>query len=105
MNMKKLTLTTIAILAFNIVNAQKIIKIVDSLDDKHYWTADETPVYSDNGTDGFAMRASFKYNEPNPILTGFSVTVGGWGCVEKTEIIVLFEDGDKFKLTSWNKFR
>lgn len=85
-----------------------IVKSVDDMTDKtYYFPTFKIPLINKAENQGLGISAFIDEKEyDNTIyikdLDVKSINVGG--CVEKSEIIFLFEDGSKINLISWNKF-
>lgn len=80
-----------------------IVKLVDEMDDKVYLVPSHRLVISnDEQTIGIIIDVFI--NENFTFSTLYAKMVGIGGCNEKDEIIILLEDGEKIKKTSWKKF-
>jgi hypothetical protein len=90
------------------VDSVYIVKSVDDMTDKtYYFPTFKIPLINKAENQGLGISAFIDEKEyDNTIyikdLDVKSINVGG--CVEKSEIIFLFEDGSKINLISWNKF-
>jgi hypothetical protein len=91
--------------------SQKDLRIIEDCTDlsgKCYIYASHTFVIANAEKDkGFKLDADFKRNEETQALevTGFLCKLVNIGtCSEKNELILLFEDGSKFTIYSWNKW-
>lgn len=90
------------------VDSVYILKSVDDMTDKtYYFPTFKIPLINKTENQGLGISAFIDEKEyDNSIyikdLDVKSINVGG--CVEKSEIIFLFEDGSKINLISWNKF-
>jgi hypothetical protein len=116
--MKKIViLISSVILSFNAYTQTKtkkdvdsvyIVKSVDDMTDKTYYFPNfKIPLIDKAQNKGLGISAFIDEKEyDNSIyikdLDVKSINVGG--CVEKSEIIFLFEDGTKINIISWNKF-
>lgn len=114
---KTIILISSLILSFNAYTQTKtkkdvdsvyILKSVDDMTDKtYYFPTFKIPLINKTENQGLGISAFIDEKEyDNSIyikdLDVKSINVGG--CVEKSEIIFLFEDGSKINLISWNKF-
>jgi hypothetical protein len=114
---KTIILISSLILSFNAYTQTKtkkdvdsvyIVKSVDDMTDKtYYFPTFKIPLINKTENQGLGISAFIDEKEyDNSIyikdLDVKSINVGG--CVEKSEIIFLFEDGSKINLISWNKF-
>lgn len=111
--MKKLnTLIIAGILALitNITFAQKdsiyISKIVDDMSDKvYYFPSRKMVCATDDKKMGFSVSAFLEAGDGFISVSDMKIVMVNIGnCVEKNEIIILFEDDTKLMLTSWNEF-
>ena len=114
---KTIILISSLILSFNAYTQTKtkkdvdsvyILKSIDDMTDKtYYFPTFKIPLINKTENQGLGISAFIDEKEyDNSIyikdLDVKSINVGG--CVEKSEIIFLFEDGSKINLISWNKF-
>jgi hypothetical protein len=83
-----------------------VAKHIDDMNDKIYYYPSKTLICQDKAIGvGFSVSFSIKGNTDNEIeINGISVKVIGLECVEKTELLFLFEDNSKLSITSWNEF-
>jgi hypothetical protein len=84
-----------------------IAKLVDDLSDDVYYVPSESILLLDRENDkGFRVNLSFKGDDDKTVkISGVDVkSVGIGGCVEKSQLIILLENGEKVTLNSWNKF-
>jgi hypothetical protein len=106
--MKNLILFSIVVLsAFKFQAQQQIYRYKDDMTDKVYYFASEgLVVKSEDGKQGFRLELDVKMNEDNVLASnGLSLKVANIGnCNEKDLLIMLFENGEKISLNSWNKF-
>ncbi len=100
--MKKIVF--IIILSATVSNSQKLVKYIDTMEDKTYWLVSDSPIYSDNDKNGFILNPAFKYPSQEPIFKGLAVEVFGWSCVEEVKLTIQFEDKSKIAIVSWNDF-
>lgn len=86
----------------------RIEKTVDEMDGRIMYLAN-TSLYIENGMGSEQIIFTFHIegNTDNNIqakgLTVFTSGIGG-NCVEKSELIILFDDGDKIIKNAWNDF-
>lgn len=81
-----------------------VSKEVDDMTDKVYYYPSEKLICQDKSR-GFSLKFNIDGKTDNSIkVGGISVKVIGLECVEKTELLFLFEDDSKLSVTSWNKF-
>jgi len=83
-----------------------ISKCIDEMTDKvYYFGSKKILCISEDGEKGFALNVSFKEKAGVVKYGGIYVKSSGIGsCNEKSKLIILFEDGSKQTLTSWNDF-
>lgn len=109
--MKKMILSAIFIVASLMSIAQKndsvfIYKQVDDMEDEVYYFPSRKIVCSnEDKSKVFSLSAFIESDSDSNLSIGnLSVTAIGFGCLEKCELIIMFDDGTKIKSTSWNKF-
>jgi hypothetical protein len=78
----------------------------DEMEDKTYYFPSQKIAIIDREKEiGFSVSAFIEEKGDELIVNEIEVkSVGIGSCVEKDELILLFEDDSKMKLTSWNKF-
>jgi hypothetical protein len=78
---------------------------VDKMTDKAYAFSSKGLMCSEDGDKGFFITADFQFKNGKVIYNGLSLKSAKIGnCVEKSNLIFLFEDDTKFQLTAWNDF-
>jgi len=84
-------------------NKVTIIKEQDEMDDRvFYYTSSDIVVADETKKKGFRIEP---YINKDVKFTDLNVKMVGLGnCNENNELIFLFENGNKIKLTSWNDF-
>lgn len=109
--MKKVNLIAVALLIFvgNLFSQKDSIfvgKSVDDMEDKSYYYPSSDLVISNEGkTKGIRLSAFIDEKDGEIWIGDLSVKMVNIGsCVEKNELIIMFEDSSKISLTSWNKF-
>ena len=111
--MKKLILEAFVFcFVFKSVCAQKIIKHIDTMNDKVYFFTDKRlALVNKEQKKGFALDlfittyGEHSDNDISPIIEGLttsSVNIGT--CNENDELIIQFDDDSKIKLISFNEF-
>jgi hypothetical protein len=86
-------------------NGLYIGKIIDEMKDKIYFAPSKKLVCINEGSKkAFSISYYFAEENKTPVLRGIDIKVVGIGCIEKTKLYFLFDDGEKFNITSWNKF-
>ena len=103
--MKKVLVLLVTVLALNLSSAQ-ITKTVDTMSDEITFTTSNHITGSDStfNSRSFVMYLSLKADGDSAEIQGLAVIIEGLSCVESVEAIILLEDGNKLKMTSWNKF-
>ena len=98
--MKKILLLVLAISTF--ASDVKIYKYIDEMTEETSYLASHNAVIKnyEKGR-GFSIRP---YIDDSAVITGITITHIGFGCSEKDQLIILLENGQKIKLTSWNDF-
>ena len=83
-----------------------VVKETDEMTDKVYYYLNEKLVCQNaEKTKGFALEYNLKGKTDAAIkVSGLMLKVIGLDCLEKTQLLFLFEDASKFSTTSWNKF-
>jgi hypothetical protein len=77
----------------------------DKMTDKKYAFGSKNLLCTENGKKGFRISITWNNKEGEITYNGFTVNSAGIGsCNENDEIIFLYIDDSKSKLTSWNKF-
>jgi hypothetical protein len=104
--MKK-TMFIVAMLFATQIQAQlRIIRHQDEMTDKvYYYPSDQFVVKSEDGESGFFVMLSLKEEKSRITHSGIivqSVNIGS--CFENDNLIVLFDNGEKSTMLSWNKF-
>lgn len=107
--MKKVVLVLAMVALTFSMNAQgkySITKDFDDMTGKTSYLSDVLVLANDAKTKGFKIQPYFKVYKGKVewlewIIT--SVNIGS-SCVEKSGLIILFEDGSKYELNAWNKF-
>ena len=81
-------------------------KIVDDMTDKVYYTPSENLICQVSGSSrGFSIRYSIEGKSDKSIkVSQLIVQAVGLECIENSKLLILFEDGSKMNLSSWNKF-
>jgi hypothetical protein len=106
--MKNITLFLIASLCLLKLEAQQqIMRYQDDMTDKvYYLTTEGLVVKSEDGKKGFRVELDIKETDDKTITSnGITIKVANIGnCYENDVLIMLFENGEKISLTSWNKF-
>lgn len=77
------------------------------MEDKTYYFSSEKLICVDDSRDkGFGVSFDFltKRKTKEAAISGVSVASKGFSCVENSTLVFLFEDNQKIKLKSWNKF-
>jgi hypothetical protein len=104
--MKK-TMFIVAMLFATQIQAQlRIIRHQDEMTDNVYYFASEGFVIkSEDGKSGFRVSLGVKEKNGNLIEDGLNLkVVNVGGCYENNKLIILFQNGEKSNLLSWNKF-
>lgn len=104
--MKK-TMFIVAMLFATQIQAQlRIIRHQDEMtDDVFYYSSEGIVIKSEDGASGFRVSLGVKEKNGNLQEDGLNVKVVGVGsCFENNKLIVLFENGEKSTMLSWNKF-
>jgi hypothetical protein len=103
--MKKLIMALFMVGITTMGFSQTLTKLVDEMAGKIYWVDEGVLYLEEENNAGFRLNGRWKYNSNEPLFEGFTAKVVGVGtCVEKVQLIVLFEDGQKITKTSWNDF-
>jgi hypothetical protein len=102
---KKGLLFGILLLSFNSYG-QRFVKIVDEFSDKEYIVVEKKGIIydGDSKSDGVVWGLNTTKVGNQWEVTTLSLKVFGLGCVENTEVIIIFENGEKITKTQWNKF-
>lgn len=93
-------------------NAQNLIKIIDTMNEKVYFMFDKKLVLLDEPNQkGFSIElfvltdGENTDSDGNPIVRGITTKSANIGtCNEKDELIILFDDDSKIKLIAFNSF-
>lgn len=104
--MKK-TMFIVAMLFATQIQAQlRIIRHQDEMtDDVFYYSSEGVVIKSEDGASGFRVSLGVKEKSGNLQEDGLNVKVVGVGsCFENNKLILLFENGEKSTMLSWNKF-
>jgi hypothetical protein len=81
-------------------------KHIDEMTDKVYYYSSKSLIAQDKAK-GQGFRINYGIdgkNDESIKINSLTAKVVGFDCVEKSELLFLFEDGSKEKITSWNKF-
>ena len=98
--MKKILFLALAISTF--ASDVEIYKYIDEMtDDVSYLASYGVAIKNYEKERGFAIKP---YISNNQKFIGLMVSHLGFGCNEDDTLILLLENGQKIKLTSWNKF-
>jgi hypothetical protein len=104
--MKKLIFIVATLFATQMQSQVSILRHQDEMTDKVYYLPSEGIVIkSESGESGFRVRLSIKEKNGTLSQDGLiikAVNIGG--CYENNKLTMLFENGDKFTIVSWNKF-
>jgi len=104
--MKKLIFIVATLFATTTQGQLSIIRHQDEMTDKVYYFPNEGIVIkSSDGESGFRVRLSIK--EKNDVLQQDGLTIKAvniGSCYENNKLTMLFENGEKFTIVSWNKF-
>lgn len=104
--MKKLIFIVATLFATQMQSQVSIVRHQDEMTDKVYYLPSEGIVIkSENGESGFRVRLSIKEKNGEFSQDGLvikAVNIGG--CYENNKLTMLFENGEKFTIGSWNKF-
>jgi hypothetical protein len=92
--------------SFNSYSQPEILKSCDDMTDKCYYVPSEKIVLIDEVLKrGFNMGPRFEENRGKLEMTDILCKVANIGaCHEADKLIIMFSDGSKLTLTSWNKF-
>jgi len=104
--MKK-TMLIVGILFATQIQAQlRIIRHQDEMtDDVYYYPSEGFVIKSEDGQSGFRVSLGVKEKNGKLIEDGLNLKVVNVGsCYENNKITILFENGEKSNLLSWNKF-
>ncbi|MEJ6694274.1 MAG: hypothetical protein QNK51_00410 [Chitinophagales bacterium] len=103
--MKKSLLLGVLFLSLNSYG-QKFVKMVDEFEDTEYVIVDgkEVTYNGDSESEGVLWGLNTSKIEGQFEVTNISLGVYGLGCVEETNVIIIFENGEKINKTQWNKF-
>jgi hypothetical protein len=105
--MKNFLLLSILFIGLNVF-AQDNVKMLyykDIMTDKEYIYTKERVLCVEGEKKGFVVKPSFEIKKGIFSYSGITVkSVGIGNCVEKDDLIILFEDNTKISLKSWNKF-
>lgn len=81
---------------------------VDEFSDKKNYLVEDRVITSlpDDKDKGVIWDVYFKEGKKGNVeINSLMLSVFGLGCIEKgSELYIIFEDGEKIKLTNWNKF-
>lgn len=103
----KILLAFLLIMFTQYSNAQlRIIRHQDEMTDKVYFYASEGIVIkSEDGESAFRVQLSMKEKNDKLSESGLILKVVNVGtCYENNKLTMLFENGEKFTIVSWNKF-
>lgn len=103
--MKKSLLLGILLLSLNSYG-QRFVKMVDEFSDKEYVVVEESEITynGDSKTEGVVWGLMTSKKDDQWEVSTLSLKVYGLSCVENTEVILIFENGEKITKTQWNKF-
>ena len=103
--MKKLTLTVLTVLTALSSFAQlTVTETKDEMTDKSYYSVSEG-LECIGTKEGFRIDVNIKEKNGKLDARMFILSMAGLGsCNENNGLIILFDNGEKLKLTSWNKF-
>ena len=83
----------------------KINESKDEMTDKVSYSPSEVLVCARTNKFGFKIRPNITIKKDNKVVEDLIITmVGLERCNDKNTMIILFEDGEKLTLKSWNKF-
>ena len=106
--MKKLITSLLLLISLSVFSQQdnyKLLYYKDIMTDKEYVFSREKIQCFEDVKKGFIVGISWKYDKNKIIYSGLTVVSAGIGaCVEKDDLIILFEDDTKISLKSWNDF-
>jgi hypothetical protein len=104
--MKKLIFIVATLFATTTQGQLSIIRHQDEMTDKvYYFPSEGIVIKSSDGESGFRVRLSIK--EKNDALQQDGLTIKAvniGSCYENNKLTMLFENGEKFTIVSWNKF-
>jgi hypothetical protein len=106
---KKITKTWLTISLFILVNnisySQRICKTVDEFTNEINYRFDQVLIENDDNSNLVSMYPYFRVIDGKLDFLELIINVKGIGCIEKdSEVIFIFENGEKTSLTNWNKF-
>jgi hypothetical protein len=108
--MKTIKTTIFALMLAGSVFSQKdsifLYKSVDDMsDDVTYYPSSSVVLSNSQKTKGIRISAFIDEKKGELSIGDISISMVNIGsCVEKNELIIMFEDSSKISLTSWNKF-
>jgi len=104
--MKKLIFIVATLFATQMQSQVSILRHQDEMTDKVYYLPSEGIVIkSESGESGFRVRLSIKEKNGTLSQDGLMIkAVNIGGCYENNKLTMLFENGEKFTIVSWNKF-
>lgn len=88
------------------INAQKFVKYIDEFTDKEYVLVDKNEITynGDSKSEGVVWGLMTTKSGDFWVANTLSLSVYGLSCVEDTEVIIIFENGEKLTKQQWNKF-
>lgn len=103
--MKKSLLITLFLLIVSHTYSQKLCKRVDEFDGKISYRYESYLMEIDNNSNQLIISPFFKEVEGKIEFLQLFIGVKGLECIEKgSEIILIFENGEKITLNNWNDF-
>lgn len=104
--MKKLIFIVATLFATQMQSQVSIVRHQDEMTDKVYYLPSEGIVIkSENGESGFRVRLTIKEKNGELSQDGLIIKAVNIGsCYENNKLTMLFENGEKFTIASWNKF-
>jgi hypothetical protein len=105
----KTTIFALMILASNVFSQKDSVYIQKSVDDMSekstYYPSTDVVLSNEGKTKGIRLSVFIDEKDGELSVGNLSLKMIGIGsCVEKNEMIIMFEDSSKITLTSWNKF-
>ena len=103
---KTLTIASALLIVISSFAQLTIKEKTDEMTDKTYYTVSEGLVCAnEESTKGFRIDANVSVKNDSKVIEDLIVKlVGLEKCNEKNVLIILFDNGEKVTLTSWNKF-
>ena len=105
-NIIKIFLTILLLItANNISFSQRICKTVDEFTNSINYRFDQVMIENDDNSNLISMYPYFRVIDGKLKFLELIINVKGIGCIEKdSEVILIFENGEKTSLSNWNKF-